>query len=98
MDEITYICRNCKSLKSKEEAKSNTITKKGICLCKKCNSEMSYQSQLRKQVNIMPDRYLTCDDCDRYFSKYSKYKNEYGQRLLLVNCPYCNSENIDRVY
>lgn len=61
-------------------------------ICKPCISKYETHEQFIRKANKNPENYLTCEDCDRMFSK-----NLQGRfKKLRTECPFCKSENIER--
>lgn len=101
-----YSCRACSvttfTVDEMKKEKSLIPSKKGICKC--CATEYERNRQMIRKASSKPEDYLSCDDCDRVFSK--KHTGNYtgnnqsikrnSQRFVLrTNCPFCKSENID---
>lgn len=87
-------CRTCKRENlSVEEIKVEKRTfVNGNGVCKKCACEYEKSRRFITKANRNPEDYLTCDDCDAIFSKYSVGR----KRQLRVDCAFCKSENISR--
>lgn len=72
--------------------KERNLLINGFGVCKKCACEYEKSQRFIRKSAKNPENYLTCDDCDAIFSKYSVGRI----RQLRVNCAFCKSENINR--
>jgi hypothetical protein len=95
-----FSCRQCHgvSFELKEMKKEKTMFKNNRGICKPCHSSYNKMHVQIKGAEKNPDNYMSCDSCDRIFSKYQvgapSRKNHIPQKLK-ISCPYCNSEDID---
>jgi Zn finger protein HypA/HybF involved in hydrogenase expression len=96
-----FSCRTCKkedfSFEQMKKEKYLTARNRGIC--KPCDSNYMATRIMLAKAKKAPQDYLSCDDCDRIFSKYQVSRPLTKERIfqkLKTECPFCNSENIDR--
>ncbi len=95
--EGNFYCVGCFKEKPVEEAVRNYNEANNTGECRKCKSDMNIYRSMRNKVQERPGDYMECNDCDRYFPKYSGRVNSFGRRRLKIMCPYCKSEEIDDV-
>jgi hypothetical protein len=108
-----FSCRTCKVetfvFSQMKKEKSLVVRNRGVC--KPCASEYEKSTSMIRKAERDPDNHLSCQDCDRIFSKYNKgnpsgknqstvlapelYELTY-RKMLNVDCPFCKSENIER--
>lgn len=102
-----YSCRLCsgnnftaKQMKKEKYLHSN---KRGVC--KPCTTEYERHRMLLRKASQNPKDYLSCNSCDRVFSKYNtgnyKGNNQYVTKntnysMVRVACPFCKSDDIEK--
>ena len=95
---VTFSCRACPSgVKHNFEnmKKEKFILSKGRGICNPCHNDYEKQQRFRRMAAKNPQNFLTCDDCDKIFSKtVSGTIPKDGKKKLRVECPYCKSEDI----
>jgi protein-arginine kinase activator protein McsA len=95
-----YFCYDCSQYKVPMDMHkiNSEHTKRGRC--KECHRSYSREYSIRQRMKVSPHNFLECDDCDRAFSKFEpgSAKVHGGIRQLRVGCPFCKSENINKVH
>lgn len=100
MNLSSFSCRQCHgtAFKLEQMKKEKTMFANNRGICKTCHSNYNKINVQIKSAEKNPDKYMSCDSCDRIFSRYQvgapSRKNHIPQKLRIC-CPYCNSEDID---
>lgn len=92
MESVTcYICKETKEWFEFNQSKFRKLTNTGTC--KKCHSHYNSVREQNININKYPEKYMSCDDCDRNFNRYKlRGIKESGDR---TTCVFCKSENIN---
>ncbi len=90
----TKTCNNCFEVKDRADYNANKMSKDGIRgNCKQCQSEQAVNAAVVKDAERKPYNYMSCDNCDRTFSRFKK--GPRGKQLTVEQCKYCGSSEID---
>lgn len=93
-----FYCTACFKNKPLAEVGRNYTPAKNTAECRKCKSEMNMFREIRNKVELNPENYLECNNCDLYFSIFDgSRKNVYGNRILRTSCFHCGSHDIHRI-
>lgn len=95
-----FSCRTCKKedFLFEQMKKERRLVETGKGVCKPCSSKYEALRAMVKKANRTPENYMSCDDCDKIFSKYQTSRPLFKERFfqkLRIECPFCKSENID---
>ena len=100
MDQQFFSCRTCNKtdLLLGQMKKEPYLMAKNRGICKPCISEYNKINMLLKKAERNPDDMMSCNSCDRVFSKYKvgtpNTKQGYKKKLN-IDCPFCGSEEVD---
>jgi hypothetical protein len=95
-----FSCRQChkENFKLEEMKKEKTMFANNRGICKACHSNYNTINIQLKSAERNPEKFMSCDSCDRIFSRYQtgapSKKNNMVQKLRIW-CPFCKSEDID---
>jgi homoserine trans-succinylase len=83
-----FTCRQCGIEQDiRERHLGSYLSKSGISKCKSCHREYCRDYQKNKHVQMNPQNYFQCDDCDYLFNYKFERKDQH--------CPKCKSKNYD---
>jgi len=94
-----FSCRlDCKrtDLKLEDMKWEPYLQAKNRGVCRACNSKYEVIRRYAKEAEKNPDKFMTCNGCDRIFKKHQTgTPNKLGQQKLRTCCPFCESKEIE---
>lgn len=95
-----FSCRTCNrtDLKVEQMKKEPYLMANNRGVCKPCTTQYNKINMMLKKAERNPDDMMSCNNCDRIFSKHRVgnpfTRNGYKKRLN-IDCPFCGSEEIE---
>ena len=89
-----YNCNRCGKLKEKNLMRWVASTQKSG-ECKKCHSDYCTSKSIERKSLLHPEKYASCNDCDRTFHRFTSPWSGRKQ-MELIYCKFCGSKEIEK--